>query len=223
MIKRLLMITFVSLLFGINVEAKEIEILMKDSFFDSLNAKPNEFGEETITVIEDTLIGTFTITAYCSCSSCCGKSNGITASGVKAQANHTIAADIKIFPFETEVFINGKSYIVEDVGGGVNGNHIDMYFNSHSEALAFGRKIEKVYVQQEVTTVLKQVEFREYILITGDLMKRKIAESFYDKDTSNVVWKNKKGEILATREKNADGGFKNRVEKDIYDEWLRGR
>ena len=36
-------------------------------------------------------------------------------------------------------------------------------------------------------------------------------------------WKNKKGEILATREKNADGGFKNRVEKDTYDEWLRGR
>ena len=71
--------------------------------------------------------------------------------------------------------------------------------------------------------MLKPVEFREYMLITGDLMKRKIADSFYDKTTGNVTWKNSKGDIVATRKKNENGGYENRVEEDIYNDWLRNR
>jgi 3D (Asp-Asp-Asp) domain-containing protein len=87
-------------------------------------------------------LGTYKLTAYCSCSRCCGKSDGITASGTKVQAGRTVATSRSI-PFGTELLINGETYIVEDrgVGSGV----IDIYFDSHSEALDFGVKYAKVY------------------------------------------------------------------------------
>lgn len=83
---------------------------------------------------------TATVTAYCGCSSCCGKSTGITASGTKATAGRTIAASSQ-YSFGTKIEIQGYgTYIVEDRGGAITGNRIDMFFSSHSEALAFGRK-----------------------------------------------------------------------------------
>ena len=75
--------------------------------------------------------------AYCSCAKCCGKTNGITASGRKAKAGRTIAAP-RGFKFGTKLSINGKTYIVEDRGGAIKGNRIDLYVNSHSEALRWG-------------------------------------------------------------------------------------
>ena len=88
---------------------------------------------------------TWTATAYCPCSKCCGKSDGITASGKCARPNHTVA--INWLPIGTEVTINGKHYIVEDRGAksifGSKKNHIkrvDIYFASHREALQFGKR-----------------------------------------------------------------------------------
>ena len=46
-------------------------------------------------------LGTFKITGYCSCAACCGKTTGITASGTRATAGRTIAADTSRFPFGT--------------------------------------------------------------------------------------------------------------------------
>ena len=79
----------------------------------------------------------YKITAYCPCSKCCGKSNGITASGTKATAGRTVAASSK-FALGTKLNINGHIYTVEDRGGAINGNKIDIFVNSHSEALAWG-------------------------------------------------------------------------------------
>lgn len=81
--------------------------------------------------------GKYKVTAYCACVKCCGKTNGITASGRKATANHTVAAP-STFAFGTELVINGKTYTVEDRGGAIQGNRIDVYMNSHAEALAWG-------------------------------------------------------------------------------------
>ena len=81
----------------------------------------------------------YKITAYCSCAKCCGKSNGITACGKKAKAGRTIAAP-RGFSFGTKLSINGKTYVVEDRGGAIKGNRIDLYVNSHSEALRWGVK-----------------------------------------------------------------------------------
>ena len=79
----------------------------------------------------------YKITAYCSCAKCCGKTNGITAAGTKATAGRTIAASSK-FALGTKLNINGHTYTVEDRGGAIKGNKIDIYVNSHAEALAWG-------------------------------------------------------------------------------------
>ena len=89
--------------------------------------------------------GVYKVTAYCACMQCCGKTNGITASGAKATANHTIAAP-STFAFGTKVVIKGITYTVEDRGGAIQGNRIDIYMNSHAEALAWGVR----YVEVEV-------------------------------------------------------------------------
>ena len=196
-------------------------------FIQSNEANADECKNKYIVEIQNTSIGEFIITAYCPCSICCGEysnpSNPKTASGVIATANHTIAADTNVLPFGTEVIIDGQFYVVEDVGGGVKGYHIDMFFDSHLEALKFGRQTKEVYIQEEVTRVLKPVEFREYILITGNLMKRKIAENYYDKESGNTKWKNKKGNILATRMKNGSGLYENKVDESVYEEWINIR
>ena len=85
--------------------------------------------------------------AYCACMKCCGKTNGITASGTKATANRTIAAP-STFAFGTQVVINGRTYVVEDRGGAIKGNKIDIYVNSHSEALQWGVRYLPVSVVQ---------------------------------------------------------------------------
>lgn len=90
---------------------------------------------------------TVVATAYCACEKCCGEwSDGITASGVKAKPNHTIAVDRNIIPLGTEVIINGNTYVAEDTGGAIKGNRIDIYFDSHSEALKFGRQTIEIEV-----------------------------------------------------------------------------
>lgn len=89
--------------------------------------------------------GVYKVTAYCSCIQCCGKTNGITASGTQATANHTIAAP-STFAFGTQVVINGVTYTVEDRGGAIQGNRIDVYMNSHAEALQWGVRYLNVEV-----------------------------------------------------------------------------
>ncbi len=97
-------------------------------------------------------LGEFLITGYCGCSQCCGKSNGITASGARAVANHTLAADSR-FAFGTELCIDGVNYEVEDRGGAIHGNRIDRFFSSHSEALAFGKRSASVYSVEKTKTL----------------------------------------------------------------------
>ena len=90
---------------------------------------------------------TYKVTAYCPCSKCCGKSTGRTASGTKATPGRTVAASSK-FAFGTKLNIGGHVYTVEDRGGAVNGNKIDIFVSSHSEALAWGVRYLPVSVVQ---------------------------------------------------------------------------
>ena len=94
------------------------------------------------------------ITAYCPCEKCCGKwalnrPNGVvyTASGEVAQEGVTVAADWDVYPAGTVLYIEGMGeYIVQDIGGAVNGNHIDVYFDTHEEAVNFGKQTAFVEV-----------------------------------------------------------------------------
>ena len=88
---------------------------------------------------------TYKITAYCPCSKCCGKATGRTASGTRATAGRTVAASSK-FAFGTKLNIGGHIYTVEDRGGAVNGNKIDIFVNTHAEALQWGVRYMNVSV-----------------------------------------------------------------------------
>ena len=87
----------------------------------------------------------YKITAYCPCAKCCGKTNGRTASGTTATAGRTVAASSK-FAFGTKLNIGGHVYTVEDRGGAINGNKIDIFVNSHAEALQWGVRYLNVSV-----------------------------------------------------------------------------
>lgn len=87
-------------------------------------------------------LGEFRITHYCNCSQCCGQwAGGSTANGARPTAGWTVAADL---PFGTMLSINGHTYCVEDRG--VYGNAVDIYVDSHSEALARGLYYTDVYI-----------------------------------------------------------------------------
>ena len=48
-----------------------------------------------------------------------------------------------------QVFLNGNTYVAEDTGGGVKGYHIDIFFDTHEEALAWGRQTVEVLLLEE--------------------------------------------------------------------------
>ena len=92
-------------------------------------------------------LGRFRLTGYDACVQCCGKTDGITASGTRAQAGRTVAMDG--LPFGTKVLINDHVYIVEDRGGAIGPGRVDIYFNSHAEAAQFAVQYSDVYIVLE--------------------------------------------------------------------------
>ena len=97
-------------------------------------------------------------TAYCSCPLCTYPySDGITASGTYVMEGRTIAAGPSL-PFNTQVYIEGVGWrVVEDRGGAIGDNQIDIYFDCHQAALRFGRRtltvLWKEYDEDDVQCV----------------------------------------------------------------------
>ena len=99
-------------------------------------------SDDTIDTSQGKYLGRFKLTAYCSCSICCGKwSGGGTASGTTPTPGRTIA--MAGVPFGTKLSINGQIYTVEDRGTAYG--HVDIFMGSHSQALSFGMKYADVY------------------------------------------------------------------------------
>ncbi len=92
------------------------------------------------------------ISAYCPCKKCCEQWADIPVSSGKRKtaSGHTIHVGDKFvaaprnYPFGTEMVIEGyaggKVVKVEDVGGAIKGNKLDLYFDTHKEAQLWGRK-----------------------------------------------------------------------------------
>ena len=60
-----------------------------------------------------------------------------------------IAVDPEVIPMGTRVFIPGYGEAVaEDIGSAIKGNHIDVAFDTHQEALSFGRRNLEVYIME---------------------------------------------------------------------------
>lgn len=89
---------------------------------------------------------TYTLTAYCSCSKCCGPYDGSTTASGTTPKWGTVAAP-KSLAFGTRVEIDGLgTFTVEDRGGAIKGDILDVWFPSHAEALAFGRQTKTVKI-----------------------------------------------------------------------------
>ncbi len=104
----------------------------------------------------------FEASAYCSCRKCCGKwaDNRPTdkygdeivygAASIPLEEGVSIAADWDILPKGTVVEIEGYGvYTVEDTGEDIKGYKIDIYFDSHVIAEAFGRKCVAIRILEE--------------------------------------------------------------------------
>ncbi len=99
-------------------------------------------------------VKTFNTSAYCACMKCCGKTNGITASGAKATQWYTVAAGSG-YAIGTIIYIpalkdkpNGGWFVVQDRGGAISNSKLDIYMNSHTSALQYGRKSLEAYVYE---------------------------------------------------------------------------
>lgn len=78
--------------------------------------------------------------AYTAAADECGKSDGITASGLKVTEKRTLACP-PAYPFGTKISIEGVGELrCEDRGGAIKGNHFDIYVQTKKEAFAFGRR-----------------------------------------------------------------------------------
>lgn len=119
--------------------------VIKEVYVDAPNSYPFELKD----------LGTFSSTAYCPCSKCCGASGGklegkTGALGMGVYVDTTIAVDPKVIPLGSKVYIEGLGVrIAVDTGGAIKGKKLDLYMATHKEALNWGRKKVKVYLIQE--------------------------------------------------------------------------
>ena len=98
-----------------------------------------------------TTLGSFTVTHYCPCAHCCGKSDGVTASGRQAIPYYTIAVDPSVIPLGTICYLDYGDGVLhecraDDTGGAVRGNKLDLCVGDHQTAVQYGIRTATVYV-----------------------------------------------------------------------------
>lgn len=128
------------------VDEYEPEPTADGDIIEQVEEPEQEPVEESPTDQSMEYIGDWTATGYCPAECCCGSwAWGATASGVMPTANHTVACNS--LPFGTQLMIDGIVYTVEDTGWSPYGDAwVDIFFDTHSEALAWGERIVSVYL-----------------------------------------------------------------------------
>jgi len=140
---------------GLCIEIKNMKEAREERALEREETEVVEVAEEATEEPELILLGEYEATAYCPCSKCCGKwASGITATGTTAEAGRTIAVDPTVIPYGSKVVLVdsrgfGHEYIAEDCGGAIKGNRVDIYFDTHDEALQFGRQKMTAYLVKE--------------------------------------------------------------------------
>ncbi|WP_077329447.1 LysM peptidoglycan-binding and 3D domain-containing protein [Virgibacillus siamensis] len=92
---------------------------------------------------------TITVSSTAYTADCAGCS-GVTATGVDLNANpnaKVIAVDPNVIPLGTKVYVEGYGYATAaDTGGAIQGNKIDVYVPTKSEAYDWGRRTVDVTI-----------------------------------------------------------------------------
>lgn len=104
------------------------------------------------------IIENATVTHYCICEKCCGKSPdhpayGITASGREAVPGYSVAVDPILIELGSTLYLDfGDGVLQEcradDTGSSVTGAHIDLCVSNHQEALELGVRTAAVYIEE---------------------------------------------------------------------------
>lgn len=123
----------------VHQETKEYKVMPFAVVYDEVETEA-EIETEAVTEAEEGKQMTITAFAYCPCIQCCGKEDGITATGTQATPGRTIAVDPTVIPYGSRVVIDGHIYVAEDCGGTIKGNTIDVFHSTHQEALQWGIK-----------------------------------------------------------------------------------
>lgn len=144
---------------GMIEETKETESIIGTQIIN-VSTESNIYIHDGIAYVKGEDKGRFSLSGYCACTKC-GTGTGITASGKPVREAHTIASDWKVLPKGTVIILEnavGKDgqvydgvYVVEDRGGGVKNNHLDIYRPTHELASLvthYGRAYGNVYIAE---------------------------------------------------------------------------
>ena len=128
--------------------ANELNESLSDTklILEEANAMIDELKSDEYKLV---YIGNYKLTHYCTekRKHICGTGTGLTATGTKVTAGRSIAVDPSVIPYGSKVYIEGYGWrIAEDCGGGVDGKHIDIAVDSHSQALKMGTKTGGVWI-----------------------------------------------------------------------------
>ena len=140
-----------------NVQDK-MELTYVDTWFVKFSKEENyenlsgSSGAALLTGKQGEYMGDYVISAYCNCSICCGEyAGGPTHSGTMPVAGITVASNT--IPEGSYIMFNNHVYHVEDTGNSsVLGSRIDLYMDSHEEALNWGLQTFPVYAVTDVGT-----------------------------------------------------------------------
>ena len=108
-------------------------------------------AQEPLRLDQAHVLENVTVTHYDCCVECCGKVDGLTASGTHATPYSTVAVDPSVIPLGAVLLVDYgdgaglRRYRAEDTGGAIKGSRIDLCVGSHAEAQQLGRRTATVY------------------------------------------------------------------------------
>ena len=115
-------------------------ICLATNYMNKEEIKQKQQTEINGVTVAGKYLGKFSISHYCSCPICTNTPKGSrTATGHYPREGRTVAVDPKVIPLHSIIYVEGLgTFVAEDIGGAVKGNHLDIYIDNHDKALSLG-------------------------------------------------------------------------------------
>lgn len=127
----------------------EVVVECYDPVYDQPAQEPITFEDEFR--MNGTKIEDCKITHYCAeqYKHICGTGDGLTSTGVPVTPYWTCAVDPDVIPYGADVMVDYGDHVefwqAQDCGSAINGNHIDLAVETHSDAELLGITYATVY------------------------------------------------------------------------------